>query len=165
MPTRTIMGVIRQPVGGQPWAGAVVEIRHMGPPWVASDGIYPLQSQAVTADESGEVSVTLAVPAEGAARYGLWLPEAKREIPFALAACQDDEPVRLEDLLEIALVAMGHMALPTRGPGPNYYGFFMQRVYLETHESLRIPAGHQMIVVGSFRVDGALEVDGELVVL
>lgn len=165
MPIRTVTGVIRQPLSGQPWAGAEVEIRHMGPPWVASDGIYPQQSQSLTANEAGEVSVWLAVPDEGAARYGLWLPGAKREIPFALAACQDDEPVRLEDVLEMPLVAMGHMALPTRGPGPNFYGFFMQRVYLAADESLRIPAGHQMIVSGSFQVDGLLEVEGELAVL
>ena len=48
---------------------------------------------------------------------------------------------------------------------PQVTGFFMQRTSIEADETVTIPAGHQMIVYGDFRVDGDLVAIGDLVIL
>lgn len=94
MATLAITGTIKKP-DGSAWASGVVSITLIDTLRTVAPDVYPGWSDTQSADENGDVAFTLTVPASGAWKYQIELPDGGTAIAYLTA----ESPTTLAGIL------------------------------------------------------------------
>jgi hypothetical protein len=151
MATRTISGVLRKPISNDLWTEATVKFR-LTRPFAVSGASYPTQTQSVTSDgTTAVITVVLAVPDSGAARYECILPDNRNFVFFLEAGVGT---VNFEDLVAGEFAA-GDAGESLQAIIDNIIA--QANEYTDEHAAVIASA----LVLGHVRIGSGLTIDGD----
>lgn len=170
---RKITGIVEDSAG-RIWVNARVTLRLISTIVVddANNAVIPRTTQRVRTDATGALPAgdDEALRVVAGYEYELVLPDdAGRSDTFIAPAVDTDLPI--SEVIELmaqewaTAVTVDERNWLTQAADGNMQGFSMQPSTIAADETVTIPAGRTMVVTQPFENDGAIEVNGRLVIL